>query len=461
MKFKNFGKALLMSALSAAVALSITSCTQSYSVGYLYVTGTVTAQPSGNGIITGFKIDHNTGKLTPIPGLPVSSGGANPVRAWLISGQRFLYVLNRGVSDNPAGSSVCTYDYPCKNSNITQFAVGGNGILTPQATFYTQGVNPFRLTGDGSGKFLLVLDHDSPDPTSTSSNPVPSASNASCSAALTGATSCGDITVFQIDPTTGRLELVVNAQVTAASGSALPYFPIPVNPIDFLLTGGTLLTMSGTPTTGDSVFPLSYNGTTGQLTVSQNSSQPLNANNATAIVSGSSYVYVLDNDPITYVPAGQTSAVTAPSRILPFTLGSNGALQAQTGGAVPDDPTLANPVAIAVKGNWVYVANAGLNVTSSGLTQTGLAGYIIDPSSHQLTVMPGEPFGTGDGPQCLVIDPSNQFIYEANFNDSTVTGQSIDQNAGVLDPFSQTTHAPASYTLTGPATWCLVDGRTS
>ena len=60
-----------------------------------------------------------------------------------------------------------------------------------------------------------------------------------------------------------------------------------------------------------------------------------------------------------------------------------------------------------------------------------------------------------------MIDPSNQFIYEANFNDSTVTGQSIDQNAGVLDPFSQTTHAPASYTLTGPATWCLVDGRTS
>ena len=40
MKFTKFGKALLMSALSAGVVLGITSCVQSYSVGFLYVTGT-------------------------------------------------------------------------------------------------------------------------------------------------------------------------------------------------------------------------------------------------------------------------------------------------------------------------------------------------------------------------------------------------------------------------------------
>ena len=108
MKFKKFGKALLLSALSAGVILSVTSCVQDYSVGYLYVTGTVTAQSSGSGIITGFKIDHNTGKLTPINGLPVSSGGANPVRAVLLTGSRFLYVLNRGV--NASGGTDCTAD---------------------------------------------------------------------------------------------------------------------------------------------------------------------------------------------------------------------------------------------------------------------------------------------------------------------------------------------------------------
>ena len=68
MKFTKFGKALLLSALSAGGILSVTSCIQSYSVGFLYVTGTVTAQAAGNGIISGFNIDHNTGKLTPING---------------------------------------------------------------------------------------------------------------------------------------------------------------------------------------------------------------------------------------------------------------------------------------------------------------------------------------------------------------------------------------------------------
>ena len=43
MKFMKFGKALAMGALSAAVVLGVTSCVESYTVGYLYVTGTVTA----------------------------------------------------------------------------------------------------------------------------------------------------------------------------------------------------------------------------------------------------------------------------------------------------------------------------------------------------------------------------------------------------------------------------------
>src|ERR1017187_5629469 len=135
MKFTKFGKALVMGALSAGVILSVTSCIQSYSVGYIFVTGTVTAQSSGAGIITGFKINHNQGQLTQVNGLPIASGGANPVRAVLVNAGRFLYVLNRGTT--ASGGSNCTRLDPCINSNITQFAVGGNGSLTPQQTFYT------------------------------------------------------------------------------------------------------------------------------------------------------------------------------------------------------------------------------------------------------------------------------------------------------------------------------------
>src|SRR5664279_4534935 len=141
MKFTKFGKALLISALSAGAILGVSSCVRSYTVGFIFVTGTVTAQSNGSGIISGYKIDHNTGFLTRINGLPVSSGGANPGRAVLVTGSRFLYVLNQGV--NSSGGSVCTTADPCQNSNITEFAVGGNGILTSQQTFFTQGINPF------------------------------------------------------------------------------------------------------------------------------------------------------------------------------------------------------------------------------------------------------------------------------------------------------------------------------
>ncbi len=462
MKFTKFGKALLMSALSVGVVLGISSCVQSYSVGFLYVTGTVTSQTNGNGIISGFKIDHNTGNLVPIAGLPISSGGTNPGRSWLLSGGRFIYVLNRGV--NAEGGSNCTTADPCTGSNIVQFAIGGNGVLSSQQTFFTQGLNPFRMFADTSGKFLFVLDHDSPAPGSTTAHPIASSTanpNSNCGLALgTGVVACGDITVFQIDPTTGRLTTIVDSQVTAASGSPLPYFPVPANPIDFAFASSNVLTLSGTPTTGDTVFPYSYNSGNGQLTVNQNSSQPLNVFNATAIVAPSTYVYVLANDPVTIGAGGIFPAGTYPSQILPFTVGTNGALQQQTGGTVPGEATLTNPVfVIGVSTKWTYVAYQGNNNTSSGNTQSGIGGFLNDPNTHQLTPLSGSPFGSGAGPVCMLEDPSNQFIYTANMNDSSVTGRLLDQNAGTLGDLQG--KANRSFPLEGPATWCMVTGRTS
>jgi hypothetical protein len=438
MKFTKFGKALLMSTLSAAVALSVTSCVESYTVGYLYVTGTVTAQSSGNGIISGFKIDHNTGRLRSIDGLPISSGGANPVRAVLITGSRFLYVLNRGV--NAEGNSNCTTADPCQNPNITEFSVGGSGILTAQETFFTKGINPFRMIGDSSGNYLYVLDHDAPD-------------NSTCALALgSSAATCGDITAFQVNQTTGRLSVVVNAQVTAANGTALPYFPVPSNPIDFALTSGYLVTLAGTPTAGDTAFPYTYSASSGQLTINQNSAQPLGIAQGTAIVNGGGYVYVLDNE------ATDVGGSGASSQILPYTIGSGGALQAQVSGAVADDPTLNNPIYLLVesKGKFLYVANQGNNIQGTN-AQSGMAGYVIDPNTHVLSFIAGEPYGTGAGPQCLVEDPSDQFIYSADFNDSSITGRVVDPNSGALTGL----RVASTYAVQGPATWCLVNGRTS
>lgn len=442
MKLTKFGKTLLMIAISAGIILGITSCVQSYTVGYLYVTGTNNAASSNSGIISGFKIDHNKGTLVPINGLPIGSGGANPGRAVLLTGGQFIYVLNRG--KNSAGTADCTAADPCTGANITQFAIGGNGVLSTQETFFTQGINPIRLIADTSGNFLYVLDQIAPDSTS-------------CSLALgSGVTSCADITAFRIAPNTGRLTLVVNAQVTSASGAALPYFPVPANPIDFVLASSYVLTVSGTPSAGDAVFPYTYSASTGQLTINQNSAQPLGIAQATAIVSAGGFVYLLDNEG-TLV---QATAPGATGQILPFTVGANGALQQQTGGAVPDDVTESNPVFLVLesKGKWVYLANQGNNTNNTN-SQSGITGYVIASTTNQLSEISGSPWGTGAGPQCMLEDPSNQFLYTANFNDSTVTGRVIDQNTGVLDNLPGS--ANKAYPLSGPAAWCIVTGRTS
>ena len=463
MKFTKFGKALWIGALSVGVVFGVTSCVQSYTVGFLYVTGTVTAASGNNGIISGYKIDHNTGQLTPINGMPVASGGANPVRAYLTLGSRFLYVLNRGVTASGSGNCYGTGANACQNSNVTEYAVGGNGILTYQQTFYTQGINPFRMSVDTSGSYLSVLDHDAPDNASPSSKD-------NCALALgSTVTTCADITVFKIDSTTGRLSLIENAQVTSAAGQPLSYFPVPANPVDFVQTGAFILTLTGAPTPtsfpyvgATSVFPYNYSSSTGQLTLSQSSSQPLGIKQGTAIVNASSVIYVLDNEPFTITATGGPFPVgTYPSQILPFTVGSGGALQSQPSGVVPDDANLSNPIYVMVesKGKYVYVANQGNNVAGPN-PESGISAYFLTTApAYQLSFITDEQTaitGSGSGPQCMVEDPSNQFVYEANQYDSTVTGRVLDPNSGDLNGM----RVLSTYKLEGPPTWCLVDGRT-
>ena len=52
---------------------------------------------------------------------------------------------------------------------------------------------------------------------------------------------------------------------------------------------------------------------------------------------------------------------------------------------------------------------------------------------------------------------SRQLIYSADFTDSMITGRVVDPNSGVLNNLRVT----SSFPVPGPATWCLVDGRTS
>ena len=199
------------------------------------------------------------------------------------------------------------------------------------------------------------------------------------------------------------------------------------------------------------------------MTLSQNSTQPLGITQGNAIVNASSVIYVLDNEPIT-IPTCPNSPCpfaggTYPSQILPFSSARMAPSRRRPAASFPTLrrfptrlPCSSNPR--ATLSTWPTRAT-----TSPGQTRKRHRRLLHhqDPFVSAHVYHCRATFGTGSGPQCIVEDPSNQFIYTANQYDSTVTGQLVDPNAGELKPMRKN----STYTLPGPATWCLMDGRTS
>jgi 6-phosphogluconolactonase (cycloisomerase 2 family) len=429
MKFRKLGQVSLALLVSLGLIYGVTSCTTDYTIGYLYVTGTSQAA-TGAGQVSGYKIANNTGKLTPIALSPFSSGGVNPRRELVAASGLFLYVLNGGDSTG-------------QSSNVTLFTIGGAGTLNFQSSFNSQGSFPLAISTDSSGSFMFVLDRYSP----STSTP--------CIDSLGVAHPTGDITAFRIDGATGRLELILNQQLKDANGNQLTYFPVGCFPIDFKAASSNLYTIeAGTAATNDlqSVFVYSVGSTTGQLTLTQNVPLPTGAANLTAIGSGSSYVYLFD--------AGLNPGATGNfSFVLPYTPGTNGVLQAVTGGAIQQDASAQDPTAMLVDntGKHIYVTNAG---PSPGTTSPNsvITGYNI-LTTGLLQPTGGSPFGSpfvaGSGARCILEDPSNQYLYIANFNSSTVNGYVINSQSGNLDA----PHGAPSYSTTGNPTWCVASNR--
>jgi 6-phosphogluconolactonase len=452
MKFRKVGQVLLALVVSVGLGIGVTSCSRSYTVGYLYVTGSQYNQ------ISGFNINNQTGKLTPVQKSPFGSGGTNPVRDLVLSGGRYLYVLNQGTfSYNPDGSTTGTA------SGVSLFAIGGDGVLTFQASYPSEGNNSISFLTDSSGSHMYILDeYQTLNLGGTEGNePINSTATATTNTPCLNPDDgryypAGDISAFNIDPNTGRLSLITNAQVPNPNGKGqLNFFPVGCFPVEFKLIGGYIFTaQTGSTSNNDveSVFSYAQGPSTGQLTLTQNAPLLTGATHITTINSTSSgnYIYLLDSGPVTGCTGGQT-------QILPFTVGSGGILQSLVGGNVCNEPTAVGPTVLVVdsKSKFLYVANSGNTTITQPYSE--ISAFTIDPTTGRLAFIAGQPFkNVASGPRCIIEDPSNQFIYTAGFNDSTVVGTIIDTNAGVLNPLRVAT----SFATSGSPTWCVASGRT-
>jgi 6-phosphogluconolactonase len=433
MKFRKFGQISLALAVSLAMGLGVTSCSTDHSVGYFYVTGTQYNQ------ISGFAIDNNLGQLTPIQNSPYGSGGVNPIKALTANAGRFLYVLNAGCGGT--SQVACPTGTPANQTgaNISLFTIGGKGALSFQASYTSQGNQPIAIQTDTSSTHLFVLDSTVPDPTT-------------CTGYVSGhpSTICGDITAFNIDPNTGRLSLVTNQQVkNPVTGTNLSYFPVGSSPIYFIVTPSNTFVYviengSGSPADpSQAVFV--YGQSAGQLTLTQNTPIPTGATELTYIYASSKYVYLIDAQ----------NGLTA-GQILPYTVGTNGALQSLVGGAVDNTGTVANPGPMIVdhSNKFLYLTDMGPNLTATS-EASSVSAFFIDPTTGRLTPLATTvPFGSGSSPRCILEDPSNQYLYTANYSDSTVTGAVINSATGTLTNLRKAT----SFAATGQPTWCVASG---
>jgi 6-phosphogluconolactonase (cycloisomerase 2 family) len=432
MKFRKFGQVCLALVVSLGLGFGVTSCSTDHTVGYFYATGTQYQQ------ISGFRIDNNLGELTATENSPYSSGGVNPTKILVTTAGKFVYVLNTGCG--ATGQIPCPANTPADQTgaNISLFTVGGKGGLSFQAAYTSQGNLPIAIQADASGTHLFVLDSTVPDPTT-------------CKAYVgTTASICGDITAFNIDGNTGRLSLITNQGVKNSTGTNLSYFPVGSSPINFfLIPSGSYIYTIEKGQTGNANDPpqgvFVYANTSGQLTLTQNTPIATNAIQLTYIYASSRYVYLIDAED--GANAGQ---------ILPYTVGTNGALLSLVGGQVNNTGTVANPGPMIVdhQGKFLYLTNVGPNLTPSS-SASSVSAFFIDPTTGFLTpIATSVPFGTGASPVCILEDPSNQYLYTANYSSSEITGAIINSSTGTL----QTLRKATQFATTGQPTWCTATG---
>ena len=439
MKFRNFGRVSLALVASVVLAFGTQSCNYNYTNAYVIVLGSQYNQ------VASYKENNDTGGLVAAPHDPQSSNGSNPVRAVLLTGGRYVYVLNQGTPKYDSAGNITW-----SGGGIAIFSIGGNGSLSYQLSYPSQGNGSKRLLLSLNSAYLYVLDQYQPGTTAlqTPGSPTQSAAYPCYDPTYKVYRPAGDITAFQIDASTGRLFLVQNQQQQNAQGTPLSYFPVGCGPIDFHLASNFIYTAEASdPATANQqvVYAYATNGSSGQLTQVPGGAQPISGATNIGVIGGSGdgkWVYILDN---------------GTNQIFTFEPGTNGLLTATSIPSIANASTAAGMTALTTDSNsrYLYVTNTvstGLNQTSSQLSI-----FNITSGSGVLTPASQPTYGTGSTPMCVFEDPSHQYIYTGNAGSSDMTGAHFDPNTGVL------TNLPkgSTFKVIGTPSWCLYSSNTN
>jgi 6-phosphogluconolactonase (cycloisomerase 2 family) len=377
MKFSKTGQAILAAAVSIGVGLGITSCGQSNTIDYLYVT----ASKNNPGQISVYRVDLQSGALTQIQDSPYPSGGRNPVAEVTSPNGANLYVVNH--DDN----------------TVVEFAIGTDAKLYPQHTYQTPGTEPNAIAINTAGTLLFVL--DTFQATYSDANPGPGALVVypiNSDGSLGTNVANGSLSYWPVEfaPTTvnvtanGNFVYVANANTNSTATTKQGTM------LGFAVGSGGALTALANPNPGTilTASELAYAGV-----------QP----SASASDPTSRFLYVTD---------------AASNEMYAYTIGGDGILTALTNGPFATG-VFPDGITIDPSGTYIYVANYNSNTISP---------YQIAQSTGAPSALSGAAsYGTKTGPMCILIEPAfGRFLYTANFLDSSVTGYQLSPNTGAL-----------------------------
>ena len=404
MKWSWFGRASVALLSALALGLGMTACGVN-TVAYMWVIGQQYNQ------LTGFKVDDYTGNLTAIQDSPFSTNGSKPVFLVVKPGGRYLYVVNQGSSSTSTSNS--------SDSGVAVFSVGGDGALTFQQSYPTQGFLHEYAQFDSTGNYLFVLDEYSP------TNPA-----------------VGAITTFSVDPNTGRLTLVAQTASAPSGGAAPTFLPAGASPVNMFTSGTCLFTLNSAP--GVQTVT-AYAASSGQLTtVTTGTIAVPGAVNLTSIHGNTTYVVLTDAGPQNPSGGGFATAGT----IYPYVVSSGCGLTPFTGAGV-NLPTGAATASSASSGadpvyslldtsnKYLFVLDQSTSVTNTSTSYSEIPAFdILTSPVNELSPVSEAPFATGSTPVCMVEDPTSKFMYVSN-QGGTVTGYAFTNTEGTLENLSR------------------------
>jgi 6-phosphogluconolactonase (cycloisomerase 2 family) len=387
MKFSKPGQILLATAVSAIVGLGLTSCGQSNTIDFLYVT----ANKNATGQISVYWVDQESGAISQIPDSPYPSGGQNPVAEVATPNGKNLFVVNR--DDN----------------TIVDFAIGTDAKLYPQKTCNTPGTEPISIAVNTAGTQLYVVDTYAPAPNGqaaySETNPGP-----------------GALVEFPLDSSQQF------SSCTPVANGSQSYWPLGNYPggvavaandsYVYVVNTGSIVTTTTPPTAGVPVVaPTSGAGTISGFSIGSNgaltalSGSPFEAGTAPlgiAIDPTSRFLYATD---------------AAQNQIIEYSIQNGGVL-------VPLNPgttaTQTFPVGITVdpRDMFVYVTN---------YTSGSISSYNINQANGALSSNATPTLPTGPGSTCVTIEPAlDRFVFTSNFLQNEVSSAELNTNTGSL-----------------------------